>query len=336
MPESSVGINPADTILALRRAAKSKFLGQTDQPALYNQETILRPRVSPLMRFTTGVVLLLAIGPVGLADDPADKLAAQKKTAAENWDEIGSGQAAHIETAHLLVYAPRSYEKRLKEIGANLEKYYEQARKSLGYEKEPPWSGKMAVYLIPDRDDFTRFVRRVEKRRVEAEDAGSHWVEGDFPHAAGGPPRARTDPIVEVQAGEQLATALLVKRAGTKTPLPGWLMSGFGRATGYRVRTGEKAVIEERRKAAALVRKGHRVQEVWGATLEADDAPILEASLAEFLAYGPLQARFTALLAAFQPEENQDKKTAEQALQGLNLAVDRLNARWREWAVTGR
>jgi hypothetical protein len=280
--------------------------------------------------------VLLATVQLAPGDEAADRLAAQKKAAAENWDEIGSGPAAHVETAHLLVYAPKSHERRMKEIGASLEKYYEQARKPLGYEKEAPWPGKVAVYLIPDRDDFTKFVRRVEKRRVEAEDAGSHWAEDDLPHAVGGPPRGRTDPSVEVQAGEQLAAALLVKKAGTKVPLPGWLLSGFGRATGYHARPGDRAVAEERRKAAALVRKGHTAQEIWGTTLEAEEAPILEASLADFLAYGPLQSKFSALVQGFRPEENQDKKTTDQALQVISVPVDRLNARWREWAVGGR
>ena len=163
------------------------------------------------MRVTTRALLalplLLVAWPVAFADEAADKLAAQKKNADENWEALETGPAAQVETAHLLVYAPKSYDKRIKEVGAALEKYYEQARKPLGYEKDAPWPGKIAVYLIPEREDFTKFVRRVEKRRVEAEDAGSHLVEGDFPHAVGGPPRAKTDPSVEGQAGEQLATA---------------------------------------------------------------------------------------------------------------------------------
>ena len=110
---------------------------------------------------------LLTAHPAVFADEAADKVAAQKKAALENWEAVG-GVAAHVETAHLLVYAPKSYDKRLKDIGATLEKYYEQARKPLGYEKESPWPGKITVYLIPDRDDFAKFVRRVEKRRVEA------------------------------------------------------------------------------------------------------------------------------------------------------------------------
>jgi hypothetical protein len=287
-------------------------------------------RVIP--RILLALPLLLLARPA-FADEAADKLAAQKKTARENWEALGAGEAAFVETAHLLVYAPKSYDKHLKEIGAALEKHFEQARKPLGYEKDAPWPGKAAVYLIPERDDFTKFVRRVEKRRVEAEDAGSHWAGDDFPHAVGGPPRAKSDPPVEGQAGEQLAAALLVKKAGAKVPLPGWLVAGFGRATAYRARPNDKAVLDERRKAAALVKKGHKAQEVWGNTLEDEDAPALGASLADFLAYGPGQSKFVALLEAFKPAENQEKKTFEQALEGISLPPDRLNMRWREWAA---
>ena len=277
---------------------------------------------------------ILVMSPsAALADEVADMIAAQKKTAGENWEALAIGPAAHVETTHLLLYAPKSFDKRLKEIGTTLEKYCDQARKPLGYEKDVPWNGKLAVYIIPEREDFTKFVRRVEKRRIEAEDAGSHWVEGDAPHVVAGPPRAKTDPPVEGQAGEQVSAALLVMKAGAKVPLPGWLLSGFGRATGYRIRPADRAVADERRRAAALVKKGHKASEIWGTTLEADEAPFLEASLADFLAYGPGQAKFAGFVEAFKPEENQEKKTTAQALEGISLPVDRLNTRWREWAV---
>jgi hypothetical protein len=279
--------------------------------------------------------ILLAVRPAH-ADEASEKLDAQKKAAQENWDGLEIGPASTMETAHLLVYAPKSYEKKHKEIGTSLERYFDQACKPLGYEKGAPWPGKLAVYLLPEREDFTKFVRRVEKRRVEAEDAGSHWVEDDLPHAVAGPPRTRTDPSLEGQAGEQVATALMVKKAGARVPLPGWLLTGFGRATGYRIRPTDKAVLDERKKTAALVRKGHKANEIWGTTLEADDAPLLEASLADFLSYGPGQSKFVALLDAFKPEENQEKKTTEQALEGIGLPVDRLNTRWREWAANPR
>ena len=48
------------------------------------------------------------------------------------------------------------------------------------------------------------------------------------------------------------------------------------------------------------------------------------------------QSKFAKLLEAFKPEENQEKKTTEQALEGIGLPGDRLNPRWREWAVNPR
>ena len=90
-----------------------------------------------ITRALLALPLLFAACPAALADETADKVTSQKKAAQENWEAVG-GEAAHVETAHLLVYAPKAFDKRLKDIGATLEKYYEQARKPLGYEKESP------------------------------------------------------------------------------------------------------------------------------------------------------------------------------------------------------
>jgi hypothetical protein len=286
-------------------------------------------RVTPpaLLAFT---LLLLPAAPA-LADD--DKLAAQKKTAQENWDTLGLGDPAHLETAHLLIHAPKSYEKRVKEIGAALERHYEQARKALGYDTEEPLPGKVAVYLLPEREQFTAFVRRVEKRRLQPEDAGSHQVEGDFPHVAAGPPQAKTDAPVEGQAGEQLARAVLVKKAGVRTPLPLWLTAGFGRATTYRASPRDRVVAEERKRAAALLAKNRwTAGDVWGGTLGDEEAAVLQASLADFLAYGPGASKFAEFVEGFRPEEGQERRTTEQALESANLTIDRVSKIWREWA----
>ncbi len=101
--------------------------------------------MTPLIpRALLALPFLLAACSAAFPDEAADKVAAQKKAAEENWEAVG-GEAAHVETAHLLVYTPKSFDKRLKDIAATLEKYYEQARKPLGYEKEAPWPGKLAV-----------------------------------------------------------------------------------------------------------------------------------------------------------------------------------------------
>jgi hypothetical protein len=60
----------------------------------------------------------------------------------------------HVETANLLNYASKSFEKRIKEVGAALETYYEQACKPLGYKRGAARVGKVAVYLIPERESL--------------------------------------------------------------------------------------------------------------------------------------------------------------------------------------
>ena len=47
--------------------------------------------------------------------------------ASEAWTAVDAGESATAETKHLLIYAPRAMEKRLKAIGALLEKYHDLA-----------------------------------------------------------------------------------------------------------------------------------------------------------------------------------------------------------------
>ena len=48
------------------------------------------------------LTLTLLLGRPVLADEAADKLAAQKKNAEENWAGLEIGLAAHLETTHPL------------------------------------------------------------------------------------------------------------------------------------------------------------------------------------------------------------------------------------------
>lgn len=266
----------------------------------------------------------------------ADEAEAQRQAARENWQALDAGEPATLETAHLILLASASHEKKLKELGTLLEKQYEQARKALGLEKEEPLPGKVAVYLLPEREKFTSLVRRLEKRRVESEDAGSHFIDGDRPHVIAGPPRAKGDPTVEGQAAEQLAQALLAKKAGAKTPLPGWLLNGFGRATSHRVAPRDRQVIEDRRRAATLVR-ARSARDVWSGAVETpEEAVALQASLAGYLAYEGGASKFAAFLDGFKPGENEEKRTTEQALESADIRYDNLNARWRAWAASQR
>jgi hypothetical protein len=170
--------------------------------------------------------------------------------------------------------------------------------------KEAPWTGKRTVYCMTEREHFTSFVRRIEKRRLETGEVGTFDVDRDAPHAVGGPPRSKADPPPEIQAIQQIGCALLQKKAGSKTPLPGWLLAGFGRATYYRVSPGDSAVVNDRRKAAALVRQGKTCGDVFADQLSPDDGVPLAASMADFCPTGRV-ARAPRDGCGVQAEENQ-------------------------------
>src|SRR6266700_4141540 len=141
------------------------------------------------MRGATGAILTVAIVLLGAArpadDGEAAKIGAQKKTAETAWALLEIGDFAHLETAHLLVYAPKAYEKKLKDTGASLEKQRDLIVKALALDpKEDPWPGKLTVYLLSEREQFTSFIRRVEKRRQESEEVGSFVTESNQPHVA--------------------------------------------------------------------------------------------------------------------------------------------------------
>jgi hypothetical protein len=279
------------------------------------------------------VSALFSIGGTVWADDAADKIAAQKKAAEEIWAQVEAGEWAHLETAHLLIYASKSIERKLKEIGGTLEKHQETARKALGYDdKNEPWPGKLTIYLFADREPFAAFVRRVEKRRVEAEDAGSHFVDGDTPHAVAGPPRHKKDLPMDDEIAEQSAAALLQRKAGKDVILPGWLLSGFGRATTYRV-IPTNAAIRKERTVAAKLSTTKTAKDVWGETLDGDEAAVLAASVADYLAYGPESSKFPKFVAGFKPDNGQDKKTAAQAFESAGMTPEKLDAKWRIWVI---
>jgi hypothetical protein len=289
------------------------------------------------MRTFSGLVLVVVL--VGVpargadtADDNKARVAEQKKKAEANWETVGAGDFAHLETKHLLIYASKALEKQLKALGALLEKQHDLAWGALAFEeKKDDLPGKVTVYVFTSREPFTAFLRRVERRRVMPEDEGSYSAADDDLHAAAGPSRKGTFPV-EAMAGEQLAALLLARKAGKSTPLPSWLTSGFGRATYYRAAPGTRAVAADRKLAARLA--GVRsAADVWNGTADASEMDALAGSLVDFLAYGPLAGKFPSFVVGFQPGENMDSRTAAQAMEAAGLKGDVIDQRWKAWAV---
>jgi hypothetical protein len=293
------------------------------------------------MRWITVGGLTLVVLAICSARSPGqeskDVLAQQRKAAKDNWALLEAGDAAISESTHLILLGPKSLERRLKEIGGNLEKSYSLALKQLQLDpKEELWSGKLTVYLLANREQFTSFIRRIEKRRLEDDEIGSHVIEGETPHAAASPPRTKQDLSLEMQAAAQVASALLRKKAGAKTPLPVWLTTGFGRATAWRTWPTDKGVAADRKLAQALVAgKNRSAADVWENMLEPEEAGVLRASMGEFIAYGPGAGKLAALLNGFKPEENQESRTTEQALESAGLDARTVGERWKVWVVRG-
>jgi len=97
------------------------------------------------------------------ADEKSDTLAKQKAAADANWKKLEIPNASPmVETPHFLIYSRQS-EAKAKALGATLDKVFATATKALKYDdKDRPWPGKLAIYLVPERSQFVDFMRKVE------------------------------------------------------------------------------------------------------------------------------------------------------------------------------
>lgn len=294
------------------------------------------------MRSFRKPALMLALFLAGVANaaDQANSVDERKKKAEASWESVTGNKPVLQETNHFILVAPETMAKRLKDVGQLLEKHHGKAKEALKFEvkeedKGEVLPGKVTVYLFAERDHFKAFVRRIEARRLLSEESSSFQANDDKLHIAVGPPSGRQGLPVEIQACEQAASLLLARRAGVRTPVPDWLVSGFGRATYYRVAPRDKAVLADRTLAAKLARK-RGAEEIWDGKIAGEEADALQGSLVDFLAYGPGARAFPKLVAGFAPEENMERKTWAQAFTAADLKPELVAQRWKRWALTAR
>ncbi len=140
-------------------------------------------------------------------------VAGQHEKALANWKRLyKADKPPQFESAHFLLYG-RITGKELKEVAPVLEKQHEIAVKALEMESDEPWPGKLAVFFLMERREFNSFVRLVEKRKADDEETASFDIDGEQPHIIVGPADGKTDLSAAGQAGEQMAGALLSKKA---------------------------------------------------------------------------------------------------------------------------
>lgn len=258
----------------------------------------------------------------------------QHEKAQANWKRLFTAETPDSsETAHFLLYGSVPG-KTLAEVGVGLEKVHALALKALDMENEETWPGKLAVYFLKDRGQFTAFVRILEKRRVEEDEFGSFEIDGDEPHAIAGIAENKVDLSLAGQAGEQLAAALLAKKT-QKAKVPSWILASFGRATTIKA-AGFKDSAAEHRRAYNLVatKKKTLAQAFSGSGLTNDEATVLRASFVEFMVYSGKTARFPAFLQGFRPSDEIPEPTIDNALTAANLTMDRLDQAWQTWVKT--
>jgi hypothetical protein len=284
------------------------------------------PRVSRLWRSLILVPFMTA--PAARADDSA--LAKQRQTADAIARSLQLSAVGSYESKYLILNATVS-DAKLKALAANLDKQYTAAVKALQFEKDqPPWPGKLAVYVFTERSDFRSFVRQIEKRSADEAESGCFRLADETPHAAAGPGKGRDAATTETQAGYQLAAALLAARAKS-VPLPEWLVTGFAKATAAQA-AGMSA--GNRKRAARALATKFKAVDVWNEMTPLEARQVLAASVADFLFYGKGVTKPADFLNGFRPDDERPVKTGVDALAAAKLSPEQFEAAYRRWLAS--
>lgn len=286
------------------------------------------------MKKNTGLAVFCALTLVlvGFCQESAKKPEATRGQAEEVWKKLNAGPVHLYESKKVLLAVPKAMEGKAKDIAAALEKHQDLAMRQMGFTSDnPPWNGRIIVLILPEREHFAAFVRRVGKRTpLKEENSWNGNVDG-IPHLAVGPVRTKDAPSPEAEAAMEMGGAVLRSKAGEKTPLPDWIPNGFGLAVHWRVLgSANKSVQTSRRKVALAAKNVKAVSDFW-TTLDASVAPVLQASLMEYIAFGPHSAKVESFVKAFSPDDNGNSKSPDQAMETAMIIPGQVLASWRSW-----
>jgi hypothetical protein len=268
------------------------------------------------------IILALAVAPAFVrADEKDDALAKQKEAAAANWKRMEfKDAAAPVETPNLIVYAHLP-EAKTKPLAAGLEKFYAAALKPLKYGgSDIPWPGKLAVYVLPERDQFVDFMRKVAKKSPGEDETGFSAVAGDAAYVVVGAPRVGTSEVDE-RGKAEIGAVLLRKKMGGADP-PDWLVAGFAKATMSRI-----ARPTARAMATA---PGVPFKALWEEQVDAKSKQKIATYLVDYLAYGPASDVFPDFINALKSDET-TKSTWKDAYDAVKMDETTLEYCARNW-----
>ncbi len=259
-----------------------------------------------------------------------DALAKQRQTADAITKSLQLNSIVSFESKNLLVNGTLS-DAKVKALATTLEKQFATAVKALQFPSDdPPWPGKLAVYLFTDRSDFRSFARQVEKRSPDEAEFGSFKLADETPHVAAGPGKGKDAPTPEMQAGYQVCAALLAARA-KNVPVPEWVVTGFGRTTAAHA-AGMSA--GNRRRAARALSARFKAADVWNEMTPADVRQVLAVSVADFVFYGRGVPKPAEFLNGFRPDDEKAMKTPSDALAACQLTPEQFEVAYRRWLAS--
>jgi hypothetical protein len=285
------------------------------------------------------LILTLFMAGYGIGDDRSEAIIAQRKAAEANLAEAKL-KVASAETDDLLVFANLPVAK-LKPLATALQKTHAAAVKaSKRTETDPLWTGKLAVYVLPDARQYKTFVQQGLKQSPAAREEYRLDTKVAPPFV-----------VVGAGVGEKLADAQLTATASAlvgaavldkahDVVLPDWLRLGFGRAVYLRTDGPTSARMNAHRarvKALYVRTNGEAFSPwaVWGGDRVAE-FDTLSTSFAEFLTYGPLAGGLPKFIGGLKPTEQNDSPTPEQATAAAGWKPEALDAGWKRWVLAGK
>jgi len=289
-----------------------------------DRRTIMSRRSRPSLLLASFLIVSATVR----ADDTP--LAKQRQTADAIAKSLQLSSIVTHETKNLIVLGTIS-DAKLKALGATLEKQYAAGVKALQFATDdPPWSGKLAVYVFNDRADYRSFVRQVEKRSPDEPELGSFRLSDEIPHAAAGPGKGKDAPTMEAQAGYQLAAALVAARA-KNVPVPEWLVTGFAKATTAHA-AGTSA--GNRKRAARNLGLRFKASDAWNDMVPIEARQVLAVSVADFVFYGKGVPKPVDFLNGFRPDNEKPMKTPADALSASQLTPEQFDIAYRKWLLS--
>ena len=203
-----------------------------------------------------------------------------------------------------------------------MEQIHATATKALKYtDKDRPWPGKLAVFLLKDRAEFVDFMRHTVKKSPGEDDASFGEVRGDDAILIVGMPKGeRVDP--EEQAKSEFTTMLLKRKMGAGEP-PAWVHIGFAHASAHRAIAKSRVTVRPPASAP--------LSYLWADGANAQAKHNYATYVIDYMAYGPLSDSFATFVEALRPGENGMSPSMKTVLESIKLDEATLEIAARRW-----